>query len=321
MERKETLEKGKKEGTFSYFEEFFLVRAEGDERVFFQKDEDLKRQLFSLKRKLYGQEGPGALSFSEEKLGLGIEDFSSVGELEDRLARLLIPFREELKNEGLSLLPRGVDPWTPFPWPLSSAPEAEEREKRIREWTGGLYFGLPSGFEEDRRRRIALARVLSPIFAAVFDNAGLFEGRPSSCFVLRQELLRKEKSLSTESIEKEGKIFITSLDALPLSYGLGAAALLMGLFQSEENGRVLEKRLLPENSDNIRRGKDSARDHGIRGYYLSDYFVNWGMDLLALAQKGLKKEDQVYLVPLQNLWSNLDAPRDQTDPPAFDPQP
>lgn len=321
MERKETIEKRKKEGSFSFFQEFFLVRAGKKERVFFQKDEDLKRQLFSLTGKLNEQEGPGSLSFSEEKISLGIEDFSSVGELEDRSACFLIPFQEDLKNEGLSLLPRGVDPWTPFFLPFSPALEAGERGKRIREWTGGLYFGLPSGFAEDRRRRMALARVLSPIFAAVFDNAGLFEGRPSSCFVLRQELLRKGKSLPTESIEKEGKIFITSLDALPLSYGLGAAAFLMGLFQSEENERALEKRLLPENSDNIRRGKDSARDHGIRGYYLSDYFVNWGMELLALAQKGLKKEDQAYLVPLQKLWSNLDAPRDQTDPPAFDLQP
>lgn len=318
VERKKCPEKRKKEKRFSFCQEFFLIKEGKEERFFDCPDRAWEKGLFLRKKSdpgesPYGLERKDALFFHEGKISLALRDFDSVGELEERAFQLFIPLQEELKKEGLILCPLGVDPFSSFSFPPSLEPK--ERARKIRAGTGGLYFGLPFEGEEDWRKKRALAEVLSPILAALFDHAPVFEKKPSPVFALRQELLRKAEGAFREKSEQKVSMVISSMDALPLSYAFGAAALLLGLFASEENEEKLKDRLLPSCPENTRRGKDSARDNGIRGYYLSDYFVNWGMDFLNLAQEGLKKEDRVYLVPLKNLWSNLEAPRDLPDFP------
>lgn len=102
---------------------------------------------------------------------------------------------------------------------------------------------------------------------------------------------------------------IRPMDAVPFPYALGAAALFKGLLYQDEALDRLYRRLCGIDLSIVERGKDSGRDNGIQGYYLSDYFAHWGVLLVDLARSGLSAEEGAYLDPLSELWSNLDTPR------------
>lgn len=298
----------RQERVFSLCQEFFLVQKDKKERFFSEEDKEKKNFLLREAENLSAKNAPDSLSFSDEKIRLFIAGYQSIRELEGRIFAILSPFQEKLEQLGLSLLSLGVDPWTNFS--IESYEKTEEKEKRICQTTAGLYLGFTLFTKEDREEKTALAQVLWPIFTALFDTSKSFKGKEYKDFVLRQELLREKEGGDQESFVKGDFFYLSSIDSLPKELALGAAALILGLFSSKKNQLMLESRLLPSKADNTRRGKDSARDNGLQGYYLSDYFVNWGMDFLWMAKKALKKEDSSYLDPLYKLWSNLKAPRD-----------
>ncbi|MCI6660699.1 MAG: glutamate-cysteine ligase family protein [Peptoniphilaceae bacterium] len=102
---------------------------------------------------------------------------------------------------------------------------------------------------------------------------------------------------------------VRMMDSLPDPWAFAAAAMLRGLFYDDDVFAELEALFTPFQSEWIPRGKDAGRDNGIQGYYHSDYFVNWGLRLLKMAERGLCEEEKDLLKPLQKLWSNLDTPR------------
>lgn len=102
---------------------------------------------------------------------------------------------------------------------------------------------------------------------------------------------------------------IRPMDALPMDLSMAFAALIKGLFYDEDNLDRMDEKFRTVSVDLVERGKDSGRDNGIHGYYISDYFANWGIKLLDLAEKGLPDEEKPYLTPLRDLWSKLDTPR------------
>lgn len=103
---------------------------------------------------------------------------------------------------------------------------------------------------------------------------------------------------------------IRPMDALPLKYSLGAAAMIKGLFYNEKNLNTLKDLMKDASYERVIRGLDSGRDNGIQGYYMSDYFCNWGLKFLNMASSGLDEEESKYLESLRELWENLESPRD-----------
>ena len=112
---------------------------------------------------------------------------------------------------------------------------------------------------------------------------------------------------------------IRPMDALPIEYSLGASAMIKGLFYDERVLDKLSEALKDASQERVLRGLDSGRDNGIQGYYMSDYFCNWGLRLLDLAQEGLDAQegtvaqegsDAGYLKALRGLWENLESPAD-----------
>lgn len=110
-------------------------------------------------------------------------------------------------------------------------------------------------------------------------------------------------------IRVKGFLEIRPMDALPLDLSLAVTAMIKGLFYDMNNLDRLDRKFKTVSIDLVERGMDSGRDNGIHGYYLSDYFANWGIKLLDLAQEGLSEEEKAYLAPLRNLWSHLETPR------------
>lgn len=102
---------------------------------------------------------------------------------------------------------------------------------------------------------------------------------------------------------------IRQMDEVPPELTFGAIALLKGLLYDAEVLNRLSACFREISLDIVERGKDSGRDHGIQGYYFSDYFAHWGLRLLDLAKEGLDREEAKYLEPLERLWSQLDTPR------------
>ena len=110
-------------------------------------------------------------------------------------------------------------------------------------------------------------------------------------------------------IRVKGFLEVRPMDALPLDLSLAVTALVKGLFYDPQNLDRLDRKFKTVSIDLVERGMDSGRDNGIHGYYLSDYFANWGIKLLDLAHEGLPEEERAYLAPLRELWSHLETPR------------
>lgn len=110
-------------------------------------------------------------------------------------------------------------------------------------------------------------------------------------------------------IRVKGFLEVRPMDALPLDLSLAVTALVKGLFYDPRNLDRLDRKFNTVSIDLVERGMDSGRDNGIHGYYLSDYFANWGIKLLDLAHEGLPEEERAYLNPLRELWSHLETPR------------
>lgn len=110
-------------------------------------------------------------------------------------------------------------------------------------------------------------------------------------------------------IRVKGFLEVRPMDALPLDLSLAVTALVKGLFYDPQNLDRLDRKFNTVSIDLVERGMDSGRDNGIHGYYLSDYFANWGIKFLDLAHEGLPEEERAYLAPLRELWSHLETPR------------
>lgn len=102
---------------------------------------------------------------------------------------------------------------------------------------------------------------------------------------------------------------IRVMDEVPAPFAFGAAALFKGLLYDDDVLDQLVETFREADWNIVERGKNSGRDNGIQGYYFKDYFANWGMKLLDMAQGGLPEEEHRYLEPLRKLWGNLDTPR------------
>lgn len=104
---------------------------------------------------------------------------------------------------------------------------------------------------------------------------------------------------------------IRAMDSVAPAYAFGAAALIKGLFYNRENLNTLSDLFTPMTAQWVERGKRSGRDHGIQGYYHSDYFANWGLGLIRLARRALNPDEAALLDPLERLWDNLDTPKSE----------
>ncbi|WP_435029567.1 glutamate--cysteine ligase [Levyella massiliensis] len=124
-----------------------------------------------------------------------------------------------------------------------------------------------------------------------------------------QCLVKHGMSIVFPDIRAKQILEIRMMDSVPASWAFGAAAMLKGLLYNMNNMRRLQDMFTPMQVDWVERGKNSGRDNGIQGYYHSDYFVNWGLGLLAMAREGLSVQEGKLLDPLEILWKNLDTPR------------
>ena len=104
---------------------------------------------------------------------------------------------------------------------------------------------------------------------------------------------------------------VRMMDAVPPELAFGAAALLKGLFYDEDNLTWLQEQFADFQEDWVRRGQDAGHDHGLQGFYHGDYIGHWGLRLLERARLCLDAQEQQDLQPLEDLWSQLDAPRDR----------
>ncbi|MDD7593781.1 MAG: glutamate-cysteine ligase family protein [Peptoniphilaceae bacterium] len=123
-----------------------------------------------------------------------------------------------------------------------------------------------------------------------------------------EALVRHGMSIVFPDVRAKGVLEIRAMDSVKPTYGMGAAALIKGLFYNRDNLERLSALFTPMTTQWVERGKCSGRDHGLQGYYHSDYFVNWGLGLLRMAREALSSDEAALLDPLEALWNNLDTP-------------
>jgi glutamate--cysteine ligase len=99
-------------------------------------------------------------------------------------------------------------------------------------------------------------------------------------------------------------IEIRMADALPIDYALAFAALIKGLFYSEDNLRELEERLgyfERLDDDAIATVKAALRDKGYAALVYERPATEWLDELVAMAKRALDDEERPYLEPLAHL--------------------
>lgn len=107
-------------------------------------------------------------------------------------------------------------------------------------------------------------------------------------------------------------IEIRQPDSMPAEYTFAAAALFKGLLYCEKNLGKLEEIFCKVDETIVENGKNSGRDNGIRGFYFSKYFIQWGVELAEMAREGLELEEEKNLLnPLVTLWGSLLNPREE----------
>lgn len=121
-----------------------------------------------------------------------------------------------------------------------------------------------------------------------------------------------DEPMTREQVEHALSMFFTDVrlktyveirpaDAMPVPYVIAYAALIKGLFYSEESLAALERLLAGVTEDDISAGKASLMRDGYQGYLYRHPVSELADEVMSLAAAGLDEDERGYLEPLASL--------------------
>ncbi len=102
-------------------------------------------------------------------------------------------------------------------------------------------------------------------------------------------------------VRTKGFVEIRMMDSIPYPYNFGVIALVKGLIYSQENLDSLYELFKDIDYEDIEAGKLNIIEEGILGDFLGRPVIEWGKDLVKMANRTLEEEDKVFLKPFYDL--------------------
>lgn len=172
---------------------------------------------------------------------------------------------------------------------------SEDSKQRAR-----IFLGISFESEVDFTIKKRVIKALSPVFEIALDNA--FDSEDKNYLINYRNL--------GFSFEVKPNMFIFSLgDSNDNNLSFSMAALVYSIVYDKDNLEKFNNKFLLINDSIIEGGFNSASFNGLQGYYFSNYFVKWLIDLRRYASKTDMIDDSEY-EPIFNLIDNLENPKD-----------
>lgn len=101
------------------------------------------------------------------------------------------------------------------------------------------------------------------------------------------------------------------MDSVPYPLNFACIALIKGLLYYNENLFKLYEKALKLSYEEVIQGKMETREKGLQGIYMGKSILDWGKELVEMAEKTLPEEEKKYLEPLREMLETGKNPRDQ----------
>ncbi|MDO5026566.1 MAG: hypothetical protein Q4E50_01910 [Tissierellia bacterium] len=163
-----------------------------------------------------------------------------------------------------------------------------------------IYLGISFDCPKDLERKEKVLKALSPVFEIALDKAYDPKDRNYLVNFRRQGF----------EFELRGDMMIFSLgDSNDMRLSFSMAALVYANIYEEENLEKFHDKFSLINDSIIQGGYNSASFNGLQGYYFSNYFVKWLIDLRKYAHR-CDFIDQREYEAIFDLIDNLENPKD-----------
>lgn len=172
----------------------------------------------------------------------------------------------------------------------------EESKKRAR-----IYLGVSFDSEKDFTIKKRVITALSPVFEIALDKA--YDSEDKSYLI-------NYRNLGFEFEVKENLMIFSLGDSNDNNLSFSMIALVYANLYDDENLGKFNKKFLLINDSIIEGGYNSASFNGLQGYYFSNYFVKWLIDLRKYASRCDFIEEKEY-EPIFTLIDELENPKDR----------
>lgn len=172
----------------------------------------------------------------------------------------------------------------------------QDSNKRAR-----IFLGICFNSTDDFKVKKDVVRALSPIFEIALDKA---------CDKNDKNYLINYRNLGFVFEVKNDRFIFSLGDSNDSKIGFSMAALVYSIIYNKDNLEKFKDKFLLINDSIIEGGYNSASFNGLQGYYFSNYFVKWLLDLKKYASRSSIAEKEDY-EPIFGLIEELENPKDK----------
>lgn len=126
-----------------------------------------------------------------------------------------------------------------------------------------------------------------------------------------EDLIFHALSIVFPDVRVKRYLELRMMDSVPYPLNFACIALIKGLLYYNENLFKLYEKALKLSYEEVIQGKMETREKGLQGIYMGKSILDWGKELVEMAEKTLPEEEKKYLEPLREMLETGKNPRDQ----------